>query len=85
MTDESKKFDTLFFLGRGPEQFENITIHFKLAQLEVACYTGKFFGTHFFPEFLRAIIAIDAIDQADFNSKGVLRHVRLIEFPDIDG
>jgi len=29
-------FDTMFFLGRGPELFENVTIHFKLAQLEAS-------------------------------------------------
>jgi len=27
-------FDTLFVLGRGPELFENVTIHLKLATLE---------------------------------------------------
>ena len=35
MTDHPP-FDTLFILGRGPELFENITIHFKLAQLEAS-------------------------------------------------
>ena len=30
----TSSFDTLFYIGRGPELFENITLHFKLAQLE---------------------------------------------------
>ena len=29
-----RAFDTLFVFGRGPELFENVTIHMKLAQLE---------------------------------------------------
>ena len=27
-------FDTLFVLGKGPDHFENVTIHMKLAQVE---------------------------------------------------
>ena len=38
---EHAPFDTLFILGRGPDLFENITIHIKLAQLEASIRKKK--------------------------------------------